>query len=106
MFSACDRSFDGLVPCDVNDTMFVDSHVARKGGAVAISNGDELSSRVDFYRCIFHNSTAGTELIEDDAQGEGGVFSVGDGVTLLLSHCTLTNNSCGKKVRHGCRCIS
>ena len=81
----------------MNDTTFLNSRVAKKGGAVAISKGDEPSSVVNFHRCTIDNSVTG-DAVEDDIQGEGGAFSVGDGVTLLLSSCTLTNNYSGKKV--------
>eukprot|EP00904_Undaria_pinnatifida_P010820 jgi/Undpi1/6869/HiC_scaffold_21.g09345.m1 len=96
-FTACDRSFNSLRACDVNDTVFVNSRVAKKGGAVAISNGEELSSEVEFNRCTVDNSSTGGLAMMDDPQGEGGAFVVGDGVTLLLSNCTLKNNYCGKK---------
>lgn len=81
----------------MNDTVFVNSRAAKKGGAVAIAGGDERSS-VDFHRCTFDNSSTGLE-IKDDPQGEGGTFSVGGGVTLLLSGCTVKDSYCGKKVR-------
>lgn len=64
---------------------------------MAISNGEELSSEVEFHRCTVDRSSTGLAT-KDDPQGEGGAFSVGDGVTLLLSNCTLKNNYCGKKV--------
>ncbi|CAM9163211.1 unnamed protein product, partial [Laminaria digitata] len=94
--SACDTSFDGLAACSVNDTMFVNSRVAKKGGAVALG-GEEKQWRVEFHRCTVDNSSTGL-AIKDDHQGEGGAFVVGAGVTLLLSDCVLTNNYCGKKV--------
>lgn len=76
--------------------MFANSRVAKKGGAVAMGIGSGQSD-VAFHRCTVDNSTTGLAL-KDDPQGEGGAFSVGGGVTLLLSDCILTNNYCGKKV--------
>lgn len=93
--SECHQSFDGLAACGVNDTAFVNSRVAKKGGAVALGSGDGLN--VEFHRCTVDNSSTG-QAFDDDPQGEGGAFSVGKGLTFLLSNCTLKNNYCGKKV--------
>eukprot|EP00904_Undaria_pinnatifida_P010819 jgi/Undpi1/6868/HiC_scaffold_21.g09344.m1 len=94
--SGCDRSFDGLPACDVNDTIFVNSSVANKGGSVVISKESESSNVVKFHGCTVDNSSSGL-LLDDDGQGDGGAFSVGSGVTLLLSNCTLKNNFSGDK---------
>lgn len=96
-FLACGRSFDGLAACGANDTVFVNSRVAKKGGAVALSTGTLPSSLVEFHRCTVNGSSTG-DAIKDDPQGEGGAFAVGGGVTFLLSDCVLANNYCGKKV--------
>lgn len=96
-FTTCVLSFDGLSSCGVNDTLFVDSHVGRKGGAVAIGTGD-APSYIEFHRCVVANTTTGRN-IEDDPQGEGGVFAVGKALTLVLSDCVLKNSYCGNKVR-------
>lgn len=80
----------------MNDTTFRNNRVAKKGGAVAIGSGDGRSD-VEFHRCTVDNSSTGKD-IKDDPQGEGGGFSVGGGVTLLLSDCVVKNNHCGKKV--------
>lgn len=82
----------------MNDTIFVNSSVANKGGSVVISKESENSNVVEFHGCIVDNSSSGL-LLDDDAQGDGGAFSVGSGVTLLLSNCTLKNNFSGDKVR-------
>lgn len=80
--------------------MFANGYAGRKGGAVSLSSGDDPST-VAFHRCSVGNSSAGSKF-EDDPQGEGGAFSVGDGVTLLLSDCILKGNASGKKVRFIC----
>lgn len=95
-FDECLGSFDGVGPCQVNDTVFFNSHAGNKGGAVSLSGGDRPWT-VEFHRCSVENSSVGLG-IEDDPQGEGGAFSVGDGVTLILFGCLLKDNSCGKKV--------
>lgn len=97
-FTACHASFDGLAACGANDTMFLHSRVAKKGGAVALASGDGRS-QVELHRCRVYNSSTGI-VLKDDPQGEGGAFSVGGGVTLLLSDCALKNNYCGKKVSY------
>ena len=106
-FEACHRSFDGLAACGVNDTAIRNSRVAKKGGAVAIGSGDGRSN-VEFHRCTVDNSSTG-EAIKDDPQGEGGAFSVGGGVTLLLADSVVKRSYCGKKVlpllRVPCPCI-
>ena len=96
-FTTCVLSFDGLSRCGVNDTILVNSHVGKKGGAVAIGTGN-ATSYIEFHRCTVDNATAGRH-IEDDPQGEGGAFIVGEALTLVLSHCVLKNNNCGSKVR-------
>lgn len=98
-FTVCSGSFDGLAECGVNDTIFFNNNVARKGGAVVIGSGPP-TSYVEFQRCTVDNSTTG-KLIEDDPQGEGGAFAVGQGSTVVLKDSLLVNNVCGKKV-----CIS
>ena len=100
-FTTCVLSFDGLSSCGVNDTVLAKSHVGEKGGAVAIGAGD-APSRIEFHRCTVANTTTGSH-IEDDPQGEGGGFSLAKGVTLLLSHCVLKDNSSGNKVNFGSR---
>ena len=95
-FTTCALSFDGQSSCEVTDTIIANSHVGRKGGAVAIGSGN-APSHVEFHRCTVANSTTGRQ-IEDDPQGEGGAFSVGRGITLVLSDCTLKGNYCGNKV--------
>lgn len=94
---ACDRSFDGLAACGVNDTTFFGNHVARKGGAVVIAS-ESVATYVEFHRCTMENSTVGIE-IDDDPQGKGGAIAVGQQCTLLLANCTIANSYCGKKVR-------
>ena len=81
----------------MNGTVFANSQAGNKGGAVTLSSGDHPWT-VAFYSCGGENSSVGLDF-EDDPQGEGGGFSVGEGVTLLLSDCFLNNNSCGKKDR-------
>lgn len=95
-FKECTKSFDGLAACGVNDTLFVNSHVGNKGGAVAVEDVS-ASTYIELHRCTVENATAGIAL-EEDPQGEGGGFSVGQGATLVLANCTLRNNTCGKKV--------
>lgn len=95
-FTACTRSFDGLSACGVNDTRFFNNHVARQGGAVVVGSGLP-TSHVEFHRCTVENSTAGM-FIQDDPQGTGGAFAVGQRATLLLNGCLLVNNACGNKV--------
>ena len=95
-FEACHQAFDGRRACGVNDTLFDNSRVAKKGGAVAIGSGDGRS-HVEFHRCRLNGSSTG-KAIKDDPQGEGGAFSVGGGVTLILSDCVINNSYCGKKV--------
>ena len=97
----CVLSFDGLSDCGANDTVFANSHVGRKGGTVVIGSG-KGPSYLAFHRCTVTNSTAGA-AIEDDPQGEGGGFPLAKGVTLLLSHCVLKDNSSGNKVNFGSR---
>ena len=96
-FKECTKSFDGLAACGVNDTLFVNSHVGNKGGAVAIIEDDSASSYIELHRCTVENATAGTGL-EEDPHGEGGGFSVGRGATLVLANCILRNNTSGRKV--------
>lgn len=81
----------------MNDTAFANGHAGNKGGAVSLSGGDD-SWTVEFHRCSVENSDVGFAF-KDDQQGEGGAFSVGERVTLLLSDCLVKNNSCGNKVR-------
>ena len=102
--SNCTGSFDGLTACGANDTMFYNGHAGNKGGAVVISGTDE-PLRVEFHRCTVHNSSAGG-YVEDDPQGEGGVFSVGAGAILLVADCIIEDNYCGKKVpKHAFVCV-
>lgn len=96
-FAECDRSVEGKAPCGVNDTVFVNGRTGAKGGSVSLS-GSEDPSTVEFHRCSVENSSAGFDF-KDDPQGEGGAFSVGEGVTLVLSDCLVEECSCGKKVR-------
>lgn len=83
----------------MNDTAFAFNHVARKGGAVNIATGSS-PSHVEFHRCAVANSTTG-QFIEDDPQGEGGVFNVAPGTRLLLSDSLFIDNRCGNKVHNG-----
>lgn len=92
----CTRSFDGLAACGVNYTSFVNNHVARKGGAVAIA-GETYFSDVEFHGCMMENSTTGIDL-KVDPQGEGGVFFVDKNTSLLLADCLITDSYSGKKV--------
>ena len=96
-FTNCVVSFDGLSTCGVNDTIFSYNHAGRKGGAVVIASGSS-PSHVEFHRCTVANTTTGS-YIEDDPQGEGGAFAVGEGIWLLIDDCIVSNNFCGKKVR-------
>ena len=96
-FTRCVLSFDGLSSCGVNDTILANSHVGKKGGAVAIGAG-EAPSHIEFHRCTVDNASTG-RYIEDDPQGTGGAFNVGQALTLVLSDCVLKNNYCGSKVR-------
>ncbi|CAN0498675.1 unnamed protein product, partial [Scytosiphon promiscuus] len=75
--------YNGEGGCTVRDTVFANNHVARKGGAVNIGTGS-APSNVEFHRCMMANSTTGI-FIEDDLQGEGGVFNVAPGNRLLVS---------------------
>ena len=95
-FAGCQGSFDGEAACGVNDTIFVNSRVGNKGGSVSLSGGNDPWN-VAFHKCTVENSTAGLDF-KDDPQGEGGAFSVGEGVTLLVADCTFKGSSCGKKV--------
>lgn len=90
-------SFDNAGACGVNDSLFAHGFVAKKGGSVALADGTTGPSYVEFHRCKFHNSTAGID-IEDDPQGEGGVFSVGSGTTLVVVDSMITEAYAGKKV--------
>ena len=94
--STCNLSFNGRWGCSVNDTVFTRSHVARKGAVVAVGSG-QAPSLVEFHRCTVTNSTSGV-FIKDDPQGEGGVFSVAPGNTILLSNSTFEQNRSGNKV--------
>lgn len=96
-FSGCDRSFSGLAACNVSDTVFVNGHAAMRGGAVTISDGDDVSSELEFHRCMFDNSSSGTGIAYDP-QGHGGALWVAKGATILLSDCLFINNNCGDKV--------
>ncbi|CAN0138387.1 unnamed protein product, partial [Pylaiella littoralis] len=93
--TSCPSSFDGLSACGANDTVFWYSTVARKGGAIVIGSGS-FSSHIELHRCNIFNSTVGVE-IKDGPQGEGGAIAVGQGISLLLADCVLTENYCGKK---------
>ena len=101
-FKGCTQSFDGLTACGANDTVFENSHVGDKGGAVVIESGE--TSRIVMNGCVVHNCSAGYPL-EEDPQGDGGGFSVATGTTLILESCHLTNNHCGKKVGLVFNCI-
>lgn len=94
--TACTKSFDGLAACGVNDTMFVNNHVARQGGAVVIGSGPP-TSYVEFHRCTVENSTTGN-FTAGNPQGTGGAFAVDQGATLVMNDCLLVNNACGNKV--------
>ena len=93
----CEGSFDGTAACVVNDTVFMKGYAGHTGGAVSLSGGDH-SWDVEFHRCWVENSSAGF-VYEDEPQGEGGAFAVGEGVTLLLTDCLLKGISCRNKVR-------
>ena len=93
----CERSFDGTAACRVNDTVFMKGYAGNKGGAVSLSGGDDAWD-LEFHRCWMESSSAGFGF-EDDPQGEGGAFAVGEGVTLILSDCLLKGISSGNKVR-------
>lgn len=67
---------------------------------MSLSGGDD-AWEIDFHRCTVNSSSAGYG-IEDDPQGEGGAFSVGEKITLLLADCIFESNSCGKKVGSLC----
>lgn len=92
----CRGSFEDGPACEVNDTVFFQSRVGSKGGAVSLSGGADFWD-IGFHRCTVNGSSAG-DGIEDDPQGEGGAFSVGQNITLLLADCIFENNTCGKKV--------
>lgn len=96
--SACMTGFDSIGGCTVNGSSFINSHTARKGGSVQLSNGRLGVSYVEFYGCYFMNVSTGAN-IEDDPQGEGGVFSVGTGNTLVLVDSVVVDGYAGKKVR-------
>lgn len=58
-FTSCVSGFDGtnsVGHCGANDSTFSNSHVARKGGAVAIGSGD-LVTYMAFHRCLLVNVT-------------------------------------------------
>ncbi len=55
-------------------------------------------SQMEFHRCSAENNTAG-EGFEDDPQGQGGVFAVGPGTTIVLADCLFQNNYAGDRVR-------
>lgn len=97
--STCDVPYHGLGGCSVNETFFVHNHVGRKGGAVVVSTG-QFASHVEFHNCTMVNNSAGI-YIQDDPQGEGGVFSLARGTRLLLSESVFKDNYSGSKV-----CIS
>ena len=82
----------------MNDTVFMNGYAGNKGGAVSISDDDDDTWDLEFHRCWMENSSAGFGF-EDNPQGEGGAFAVGEGVTLILSDCLFKGISCGKKVR-------
>ena len=97
-FASCIQSFDNnLSPCSVSDTTFIGNNAAQKGGAVAVSSGKISPTTIEFHRCLIINSTTG-KYIEDDPQGEGGAFSLSEGLHLVLEDCVVANSTCGKKV--------
>lgn len=60
-FSVCLAGYDGsnsVGRCGANDSTFANSFVARKGGAVAVGEGeeDEVDSYTEFHRCRFWNA--------------------------------------------------
>lgn len=63
---------------------------------MSIGSG-EFPSNVELHRCKVANSTAGSH-IEDDPQGDGGVFNVAGGTQLLLSDSLFIDNYSGNKV--------
>lgn len=95
-FSRCIYGFQNVGSCSVNTSTFMDNGAAAKGGAIQIS-GDTGASFVEFNRCLVSNNSAGTN-IEDDPQGDGGAFSVGTGVSLLLEECVVQTSYAGNKV--------
>eukprot|EP00752_Nemacystus_decipiens_P007772 g6941.t1 len=94
-FVDCRGSFDGLVACGVDYTVFVDNHTAQKGGAVMVWS-KSAPSQVELRRCTFENSTTG-EAIKDDPQGEGGAVTVGASTTMVVTESLFMRNVCGKK---------
>lgn len=96
--SACTTGFDNMKGCTIHGSTFINSHTARKGGSVQVSNGVMGASYVEFNGCSFLNASAGS-YIEDDPQGEGGVFSVGSGNTLVVVDTVVADAYAGKKVR-------
>ena len=94
--ATCTRSFDSLSACDVTDTTFSGNTAAKKGGAVTVGSGT-VGTTIEFHRCLIASSTTG-KAIEDDPQGEGGAFSLGQGTHLMSEDCIVKNNACGKKV--------
>lgn len=95
-FASCLGSFDGEAACGVNGTVFVNGHAGNMGGAVSLLGGDD-PWHVEFHRCKVASSSAGRGF-EHDPQGQGGAFSVGVGVALLLSDCLFMDNTSGNKV--------
>lgn len=55
-------------------------------------------SLVEFNRCSAQTNNAG-EGFQDDPQGQGGVFAVGPGTTIVLAGCLVENNVAGDRVR-------
>lgn len=94
--SLCTHGYLEQGNCSVGDTAFLGSSAASKGGTVQIS-GDKGSSVVEFAGCLVVNSSAGMGF-DDDPQGDGGAFSVGTGVTLILANSTVWGGTAGNKV--------
>ena len=94
--ATCNAPYHGLGGCSVNETFFAHNHVGRKGGAVVVGTG-RSPSHVEFHNCTMVNSTAGM-FIQDDPQGEGGVFNLARGTRLLLSDSVFKDNYSGSKV--------
>jgi len=68
-----------------------------KGGAVIIWSKSG-PSRMEFHRSFAGSNKAG-EGFQDNPQGQGGVFAVGPGTTIVLTDSLFENNYAGDRVR-------
>lgn len=96
VLTKCSHSFDSQAACGANDTLFVNGHAGRRGGAVTIED-ESHPSRVEFHRCTVDSSSAGSAT-NDDSPGDGGAFSVVKGSTLVLADCVVKNSTSGTNV--------